>query len=326
MAVNRCAACHSAEAKGIGRLPRRSLGHLSMRESSIAAWDSLAASGCWTKRCRCSQATDGRAELDLADLCAATGLPRATAHRLAVGLEVHGLLTRDTNGRWCPGPLLAVLAAGAPDPLVTASAEVLPRLRDRTGESVQVYRPGRDWPGSASRWPSRSPGCATPSPLGSRLPMNAGSGAKVLTAWADPSDPAGGAGPDATFTERTLAEVRRRGWAQSVAEREAGVASVSAPVRDPQAASVIAAVVGLRTGGADRPAPGRAVGRGPGGGRRRAHSAPVTPRGDAAVTCLLGRTVGDPIPPGAAERREATRRNNPHRQPRWGVRCTATPA
>jgi DNA-binding IclR family transcriptional regulator len=38
-----------------------------------------------------------------------------------------------------------------------------------------------------------------------------------------------------------LAEVRRRGWAQSVAEREPGVASVSAPVRDTGGA-VIAAV------------------------------------------------------------------------------------
>ena len=37
--------------------------------------------------------------------------------------------------------LVAVLAAGAPDPLVVAATEVLPRLRDRTGESVQVYRP-----------------------------------------------------------------------------------------------------------------------------------------------------------------------------------------
>src|SRR6476660_2469209 len=81
------------------------------------------------------------APLGLADLCATTGLPRATAHRLAVGLEVHGLLTRDSNGRWCPGPTLAAVAAGAPDPRVSASADVLPRLRNRTGESVQVYRP-----------------------------------------------------------------------------------------------------------------------------------------------------------------------------------------
>ncbi len=54
---------------------------------------------------------------------------------------MHGLLARDAQGRWRPGPLLAVLAAGAPDPLVAAATEVLPRLRDRTGESVQVYRP-----------------------------------------------------------------------------------------------------------------------------------------------------------------------------------------
>ena len=70
--------------------------------------------------------------------------------------------------------------------------------------------------------------------------MNAGSGAKVLVAWADPATQRALL-LDATFTERILAEVRRRGWAQSVAEREAGVASVSAPVRDPRG-SVIAAV------------------------------------------------------------------------------------
>ena len=43
------------------------------------------------------------------------------------------------------------------------------------------------------------------------------------------------------FTERGLAEVRRRGWAQSVAERETGVASVSAPVRD-RSGAVVAAI------------------------------------------------------------------------------------
>src|SRR6478736_4203622 len=90
------------------------------------------------------------APLGLADLCATTGLPRATAHRLAVGLEVHGLLTRDGQGRWRPGPLLATLAAGAPDPLVSAATEVLPRLRGRTDS------PGYVWP-----YPSRRPDCET---------------------------------------------------------------------------------------------------------------------------------------------------------------------
>ncbi len=158
---------------------------------------------------------------------------------LAVGLEVHGLLTRDSNGRWCPGPLLAVLAAGAPDPLVTASADVLPRLRDRTGESVQVYRPdglARICIAVAEPIVRTAGHRAAGVPAADERRFR-GQGADRV---GRPVHPAGGAGR-AVFTERTLAEVRRRGWAQSVAEREAGVASVSAPVRDLKGA-VIAAV------------------------------------------------------------------------------------
>jgi DNA-binding IclR family transcriptional regulator len=77
-------------------------------------------------------------------------------------------------------------------------------------------------------------------PVGSRLPMTAGSGAKVLVAWADPATQRAVL-TDSVFGERVLIEVRRRGWAQSLAEREPGVASVSAPVRD-AAGSVVAAV------------------------------------------------------------------------------------
>ena len=70
--------------------------------------------------------------------------------------------------------------------------------------------------------------------------MTAGSGARVLLAYSD-VDTQRVVLPSAAFTERSLAEVRRRGWAQSAAEREPGVASVSAPVRD-HSGAVIAAV------------------------------------------------------------------------------------
>ena len=75
----------------------------------------------------------------------------AACHRAPAGRRPRGArpARQGCNGRWCPGPLLAVLAAGAPDPLVAAVADVLPRLRDRTGESVQVYR-RTGCPGSAS--------------------------------------------------------------------------------------------------------------------------------------------------------------------------------
>ena len=175
----------------------------------------------------------------LAKLCERTSLPRATAHRLAAGLEAHRLLARDGTGRWRLGPALRELSARVSDPLLTASAAVLPRLRQITGESVQVYRrEGSTRVCIAALEPPA--GLRDTVPVGARLPMTAGSAAKVLLAHSDPATRQSVL-PEAVFTERALAEVRRRGWAQSVAEREAGVASVSAPVRDGGGA-VIAAV------------------------------------------------------------------------------------
>ncbi|GAY16560.1 IclR family transcriptional regulator [Mycobacterium sp. shizuoka-1] len=175
----------------------------------------------------------------LAELCERTGLPRATAHRLAAGLEVHRLLARDSAGRWRLGPAISELAAQVNDPLLAAGAAVLPRLREITGESVQLYRrEGTTRICVAALEPPA--GLRDTVPVGARLPMTAGSGAKVLLAYSDTATQQAVL-PTAKFTERTLAEVRRRGWAQSAAEREPGVASVSAPVRD-RSGTVIAAV------------------------------------------------------------------------------------
>lgn len=175
----------------------------------------------------------------LAELCERTGLPRATAHRLAAGLQAHRLLTRDDAGRWHIGPGITELAAHAADPLRAAAAAVLPRLREITGESVQLYRrEGTLRVCIAALEPPA--GLRDTVPVGARLPMTAGSGAKVLLAHADLATQQAVLA-EAKFTDRVLAEVRRRGWAQSVAEREPGVASVSAPVRD-RTGAVIAAI------------------------------------------------------------------------------------
>jgi DNA-binding IclR family transcriptional regulator len=61
--------------------------------------------------------------------------------------------------------------------------------------------------------------------------MTAGSAAHALLAFT-PAEEVTRLLPSASFTARTLLEVRRRGWAHSIAEREPGVASLSAPVRD----------------------------------------------------------------------------------------------
>lgn len=176
----------------------------------------------------------------LADLVETTGLPRATAHRLAVALEVHRLLARDVDGRFVLGPRLGELAAAVPDPLVATAGPVLAWVRDESGESAQLYRRDGDVRVCIAA-AERVSGLRTTVPLGARLPLTAGSGAQVLCAWLNPNDLADVL-PRAEFTERTLAEVRRRGWAHSVAQREAGVASVSAPVRSPASGEVIAAI------------------------------------------------------------------------------------
>lgn len=144
----------------------------------------------------------------LAALQAATGLPRATAHRLAVALEAHGMLRRDDDGRFDLGPELAALGrlASARYPLADVAMAELESLRDDTGESAQMYvREG------ANRRCVVSLQSAHPLrwivPEGVLFPLDLGSAGHVLRGECAPGS-----------------------WIESVAEREAGVASVSAPV------------------------------------------------------------------------------------------------
>ena len=169
----------------------------------------------------------------LAELVQRTGLPRATAHRLAVALEGHRLVRRLPDGSWAPGAALAELGRGGTDladRLADAAGRHLVTLRDASGESAQFYV--RD--GSARvcvAAAERLTGLRDTVPVGARLPMTAGSAAHALLAFA-PADEVTPLLPASSFTARTLLDVRRRGWAHSVAEREPGVASLSAPVRD----------------------------------------------------------------------------------------------
>jgi DNA-binding IclR family transcriptional regulator len=175
----------------------------------------------------------------LAELVERTKLPRATAHRLAQALELHRLLVRDAQGRWRPGPRLGELANAAPDILLTAAEPMLAALRDATGESAQLFLRRADERVCVAA-AERARGLRNTVPVGSVLPMTAGSAAQILLAW-EPPEAYLPLLPRCRFTGKTLAEVRRRGWAQSVAEREAGVASVSAPIRD-RTGRVIAAI------------------------------------------------------------------------------------
>ena len=158
--------------------------------------------------------------LGLAELQAATGLPRATAHRLAVALEEHGLVRRDGAGRFCLGFELIALGRAAADafPLADVARPFLAELRDRTGESVQLFvREGDERRCVVSL---QSPhGLRWIVPEGARLPLDVGSAGRLLRA----------------------ADGQSKAPVESVEEREAGVASVSAAVHS-RDGLVIAAV------------------------------------------------------------------------------------
>ena len=176
----------------------------------------------------------------LAQLVAATHLARPTAHRLAVALEHHRLVARDMQGRFILGPRLSELASAAgEDRLLAAAGPVLTAVRDHTGESVQLYRRQGDQRICVAA-AERQMGLRDSIPVGATLTMTAGSAAQVLLAWEEPDRLHRGL-QGASFTATILSGVRRRGWAQSVGEREPGVASVSAPVRGPSG-RVLAAV------------------------------------------------------------------------------------
>lgn len=157
--------------------------------------------------------------LSLAALSDATQLPRATAYRLAVALEAHGLVRRLDDGRFTLGLGLIGLGRAASQgfSMAVLARPVLEQLRDQTGESVQLYVAE----GASRRCvlSLQSPhGLQWIVPEGALLPMDKGSAGRVL-------------GGHVGATE----------WVESVEEREKGVCSVSAAVRD-QAGQVIAAL------------------------------------------------------------------------------------
>lgn len=167
--------------------------------------------------------------LSLAGLVEATGLSRPTAHRLAAALEAHRLVGRDAAGRYRLGLRLLgwAGAVSAELGLVEAARPVLEALRDETGESAQLFV--RDGDSRLCVAASERPaGLRDTVPVGAVLPVDRGSGGKVLLAFAPAGDGHGRPGVDPAELET----IRRRGWADSVAEREEGVGSVSAPVLD----------------------------------------------------------------------------------------------
>lgn len=165
----------------------------------------------------------------LAELAAATDLPRATAHRLAAALETHHLLRRNPAGHWTIGTVLTTLGAAHTTTLINAAIPLMDDLVTTTGESVQLYQlAGTTRVCVAAREPAA--GLHNTVPVGTRLPLTAGSAAKIFLAYASPSLIDNVTEHGAQLDCNDIEKVRTQGWSESVSEREVGLASLSAPI------------------------------------------------------------------------------------------------
>jgi len=184
--------------------------------------------------------------IGVSELSRRLGLGKSTVHRLLTTLAAEGLIEQDpSNGEYRLGLVVFELgeAVRVHLDLHAAAGPVLAALREQTGESSQVGV----LDGFEVVYVDRLESSQTLrlfTETGRRVPLHCTSSGKVLLAHLDDDHldellavmplpaltPHTITDPQAMRTE--LTRVRRRGWAEAVNEREIGVASVAAAIRD----------------------------------------------------------------------------------------------
>lgn len=197
-------------------------------------------------------------ELGVSELSRRLGLGKSSVHRLLATLLGEGLVEQDPRtGQYRLGIVMFELgeAVRVHMDLHVAAGPALALLREQTGESTQVgVLHGNDVV-FVDRLES-SHAFRLFSEASRRAPLYCSSSGKVLMAFRpDREREAYLAGAELKpLTRHTitdigrlrdeLASVRLRGWAESVNERQIGVASVAAPIRDLTGEVVAAVSVG----------------------------------------------------------------------------------
>lgn len=179
-------------------------------------------------------------ELTLQQIIRTTGLPASTCQRLVRNLVVEGFLDREDDHYRIGLDFVQWAAPGTFGlDLVRLTRPALQALRDRTGETACLYVRHGPYRTVVSLAESRHPVIRL-FVVGMVMPLHAGSAGKVLLSW-DPT-----ARQEAVrhglgkFTDHTvvdideltqqLAAIRRAGFSATFEERDAGAASISAPV------------------------------------------------------------------------------------------------
>lgn len=205
-------------------------------------------------------------ELGVSELGRRLRLGNSSVHRLLTTLRREGLVEQDgRTGRYRLSILMLELGESvrARMDVRAAALAALVGLREQTGESAHVGVPEGDDVVYVEHMETAS-SLRTGPDAGWRWPMHCTSSGKVLLAFRPEPVRERFLAHAAltpltrhTITDRArlreeLATVRARGWAETVNEREVGVASLAAPIRDVTEAvvaaiSIRAPVVRFRT-------------------------------------------------------------------------------
>jgi DNA-binding IclR family transcriptional regulator len=193
-------------------------------------------------------------ELGVSELARRLGLGKSTVHRLLTTLVQEGLVEKTDGGGYRLGLTMFELGQVVHShmDLHGAVGPVLASLREETHEGCQVGVLDGHEVVYIDRLES-SQTLRLFNETGRRVPVHTTSSGKVLLAHLSEDALARvlAAAPLTRMTPRSitepaalraeLAKVRARGWAEAVEEREVGVASIAAPVRD-DSGQVVAAI------------------------------------------------------------------------------------
>jgi len=144
-----------------------------------------------------------------------TKLTQSTVHRLLSALEYHHLVVNH-QFEYSLGARLAGWGSNAKTRILAKLADAdLIKLRNTTEESIQLFvKEGNKRVCISSVEPFT--GLKNTVPVGTVIPLDAGSAGTILSSE--------------TYRDKNIQTINNNGWVESVAEREPGVASVSAPI------------------------------------------------------------------------------------------------
>lgn len=196
--------------------------------------------------------------IGVSELARRLDLAKSTVHRLLTTLASEGLIEQDSRtGGYRLGLVVFELgeAVRVHLDLHAAAGPVLAALREQTGESSQVGILDGTQVVYVDRLES-SQSLRLFTETGRRVPMHCTSSGKVLLAYLSDAEreallarlplpqltPHTVTDPDALRAE--CERIRRRGWAEAVNEREVGLASVAAPVRNADGVVIASVSIG----------------------------------------------------------------------------------